>query len=172
MADASSKDDPLAGLGPDALPPDAPRPHRARGIGPTLPLAVLCAAFLLVAFHQGFADWIDGQFGLMRCYAAGLALLFAFVLGLFRSQTRLRERLLDLMEEVLKLYYGPNFRREREAVDILVRALDSEQETVRTVAMAHLQRLTGQAFDDARAWRDWWAEHRSSFSSLRKEAKS
>ncbi|MCC7171802.1 MAG: hypothetical protein IT459_15255 [Planctomycetes bacterium] len=172
MVDATGKDDPLARLGPDLLPDDVARPHRPRGLGSALPLAVLGLAFALIAFHGGFAEWVDTQFGLMRCYAAGLALLFVFVLGLFRAQARLRERLLDLMEEVLKLYYGPNFRREREAVDILVRALDSEQETVRTVAMGHLQRLTGQAFDDARAWRDWWADHRSSFSSMRKEAKS
>lgn len=172
MVDAAGKDDPLARLGPDALPPDAPRPHRARGAGPIVPLALLCVAFLAIAFHRGLAEWVDAQFGLMRCYAAGLALLFAFVLGLFRAQARLRERLLDLMEEVLKLYYGPNFRREREAVDILVRALDSEQESVRSVAMTHLQRLTGQSFGEARAWRDWWAEQRSTFSSVRKEAKS
>jgi hypothetical protein len=168
---AGPKGDPLARLGPDLLPPDTKRPHQQRGPSVTIPLVVVGGFFVAIAFSSTLATKIDEQVGLLRCYAAGLALLCLITVRLFRAQARTHERLLDFTEEVLKLSYGPNFRREREAVDILVRALDSEQETVRATSMSHLERLTGQRFQDARAWRDWWAEHRKTFSTQRKERK-
>ena len=85
---------------------------------------------------------------------------------LTREQGRLRERILDLMEEVLKTFYGTNFRREREGIDILIRAMDSENASVRASSREHLMRLTGEDHgDDNSAWADWWADHRSTFRS-------
>ncbi len=92
--------------------------------------------------------------------------LFGPSRDLTREQSRLRERFLDLMEEVLKIFYGPSFRRDRQAIDILVRAMDSDKQEVRASSREHLIRLTGQDLGEEFAtWADWWAEHRATFRS-------
>lgn len=109
---------------------------------------------------------MDDSIGFQRLVAAALALLFVYAAWLTRMQGRLREHMLDLLEDVLKVFYGPNFRREREAIDILVKAMDSENPSVRTASREHLVRLTGEDLGaDGTAWADWWSDHRSTFRS-------
>lgn len=162
----------LSSLGPDGLPaPGGPadRPHGARGAR-GLPLTVLLVLiglfFLACTFSAGLFDFADRQFDFDRLAAAALGALFLYVAWVTRDLGRIRERLLDLMEEVLKIFYGPNFRREREAIDILVRALDSDSGEVRQSSRQHLVRLTGQDLgEDGTAWAEWWSDHRSTFRS-------
>ncbi len=48
---------------------------------------------------------------------------------------------------------------QREAVEILIAALDSPDAQVRQRSVLHLERLTGQQLgDDAQAWRGWLRE--------------
>lgn len=154
------------GLKPDFRPPEEARPHRARG--PSLaPVALLLGLCLVAAaILDFFADFLAQEIGLQRVLAGALGFLFLYVAWLARGQARLRERLLDLMEEVLRVFYGPDFRRERQAIDILVNAMESDSSSVRESSREHLIRLTGNdQGEDAVAWADWWDEHRSNFRS-------
>ncbi len=129
------------------------------------PILVLLGVVLLLAgFAAPVLVFIESQFGFERVAAAALGFLFLYVASVARELVRLRARLLDLMEDVLKIFYGPNFRREREAIDILVRAMESDNDDVRRSSREHLVRLTGQDFgDEPSAWSAWWNEHRSRF---------
>ena len=160
----------MAGEEPQTPPPGMmadeagdERPHRAKvSIGPFL--TVLGLLFLACAFSSEAYTFADEQFGIGRVLAAASGFLFLYVAWLARGQARLRERLLDLMEEMLKLFYGPNFRRDRQAIDILVKAMESDNEDVRKSSVEHLRRLTGQEFgDDRGAWDQWWSDARGGF---------
>lgn len=144
---------------------DAEEHHvRRSAVAPVLVL--LGAVLLLAGFATPVMVFIDGQFGFERVVAAALGFLFLYVAFAARELARLRGRLLDLMEEVLKIFYGPNFRQEREAIDILVRAMASENDDVRRSSREHLVRLTGHDLGhEASAWSNWWSEHRSHFRS-------
>ncbi|MFH0944067.1 MAG: hypothetical protein V2A76_02615 [Planctomycetota bacterium] len=170
MADRKDAAGELAGPG---LPEATDRPHRARGVSPVPLLLILSAVFLGSALFSGFFGILDRSLGFQRLVAAALAFLFLYAAWMTREQGRVRERLLDLMEEVLKIFYGPNFRREREAIDILLKGLDSDSPQVRRSSLEHLNRLTRQDFgDDGAAWRAWWVEHRSTFRSPQSGAKN
>lgn len=142
------------------------RPHRPRGLSAVPLLVALGLAALGAAFVPSALPFLERNFGLARLGASALGLLFLYVAFLARDVGRLRERLLDLMEEILKVHFGPEFRRERQAIDILVKSMASERQEVRHTARGHLVRLTGQDQGaDAAAWSSWWGEHRSSFRS-------
>ena len=54
---------------------------------------------------------------------------------------------------------------KREAVEILLKSLRSEKESVRKTAARQLEGLTGQDFGtDAAAWDGWWGANRERFS--------
>ena len=110
MADRIDAAGQLAGPG---LPEATDRPHRARGVSPVPLLLVLSGIFLGSAFFTGLFGILDKALGFQRLVAAALGFLFLYAAWMTREQGRVRERLLDLMEEVLKIFYGPNFRRER-----------------------------------------------------------
>jgi hypothetical protein len=55
-------------------------------------------------------------------------------------------------------------RDDRAAVDVLIRALGSDDPGVREKAHRNLVRLTGESLPaDAEAWRSWWATAREGF---------
>lgn len=160
----------LDSIGPDGLVPDDERPHRPRRSAWRWFLVLLGAVFLFLAFSRSFHAWVDRQLGLSRVFALGMAVLFFYVAFLGFDIGRLRERLLDLAEQILRVFYGPNFRRERQAVDILVRALRSDDPGVRATSLSHLKRLTGQDLgDNAEAWDEWWQAHRATFRAATTE---
>ncbi len=153
-------------------PPDllanasAPLPSHRRRSAPA-PLFVIAGLTLVVAaLVPSVSRWLDDQFGMTRLLLLALGAMCCFVAYLSSELFRLRARVLDLMEEVLKIFYGPNFRRDREAVDILVRAMSSPQADVRNTAREHLVRLTGENLGaDGPAWETWWAEKRATYRS-------
>lgn len=54
---------------------------------------------------------------------------------------------------------------KREAVEILLKSLRSDQPNVRDTAAKQLERLTGQRLGaDADAWDRWWAQNKGDFS--------
>ncbi len=164
-------DEQRAAGGPLAIEEDEPRRRRRAAAAPFLVLLGLL--LLACAFSARILAFAAEQFGFERLVAGALGFLFLYVAWVAREQGRLRERLLDLMEEVLKVFYGPDFRRRRQAVDILVRALESEDLKVRATSREHLVRLTGVDLGaDAAAWSQWWAEHRSTFRSPESGEKS
>lgn len=144
--------------------PPAPSHRRKSASAPILVVAGL--ALVAAALVPGFMRWLDDQFGITRLLTIAVGVLCCFSAYLSRELFRLRARFLDLMEEVLKIFYGPNFRRDREAVDILVRAMSSPQSDVRKTAREHLVRLTGADHgSDAAAWESWWTETRATYRS-------
>ena len=158
--DADAPQDPTAGL----LPPAEERPHRARGPSAGPLLVAFGLAFFAMALSTSFMATIEGMFGFQRLVATALGFLFLYTAWASRGVAHLRERLLDLAEEMLKIFYGPDFRREREAVDILIRAMASDKESVRRSTREHLVRLTGQDLgEDQDAWARWWESNRSTF---------
>ena len=62
-------------------------------------------------------------------------------------------------------------RDDRAAVDVLVRALSSNDADVRAKAHRNLLRITGQGFGpDPAAWTKWWEAARESFPKKRDAA--
>ncbi len=139
--------------------------HRRKSA--SAPILVIAGLVLVVgALVPSAMRWLDEQFGMTRLLAIAVGVLCWFAAWLSRELFALRARFLDLMEDVLKIFYGPNFRRDREAVDILVRAMNSPQTDVKKTAREHLVRLTGaDQGDDAARWESWWTEKRATFRS-------
>lgn len=167
--------DPPTGEAPRSA--DAPaaddRPHRARGPSARPVLAGFGLVFLLAAFWPAALRVIDENFGIVRLISAALGFGFLYLVTVSREVARTRERLLDLMEQVLKLFYGPNFRRDRQAVDILVRGMRSSDVGVQRSSLQHLRRLTGEdKGDDPDAWEEWWLSARSTFRAASTERQS
>ncbi|MHC4136389.1 MAG: hypothetical protein ACYTDU_16950 [Planctomycetota bacterium] len=53
---------------------------------------------------------------------------------------------------------------KREAIEILLKSLRSDNETARQAAARQLGNLTGQDFgEDAKAWEEWWARNKADF---------
>ena len=67
-------------------------------------------------------------------------------------------------EAVQKLVYGQDYKKQREAVDLLVRAVGTKNDEARQVAIERLEALTGQSFgEDRDAWEKWWEANRRRF---------
>lgn len=157
----------------EGLPTDLDRPHQARGYSARPLFVMLGLAFLLAAFWPAFFRYLDDTFGVLRLVVAGLGMVFLQLAIVSKDIGRVRERLLDLVEQILKLFYGPNFRRERQAVDILVRSMGSADAGVRATSRTHLTRLTGEdKGDDPEAWTAWWDSHRATFRAVSTERPS
>lgn len=53
---------------------------------------------------------------------------------------------------------------KREAIEILLKSLRSDNETARQAAARQLANLTGEDFgEDAKAWEAWWAQNKADF---------
>jgi len=53
---------------------------------------------------------------------------------------------------------------KREAIEILLRSLRSDKETVRKTAAGQLRQLTGQGLgDSAEEWERWWAANKADY---------
>ena len=123
---------------------------------------------LFFVFRPDWLGWpqlaraVGGESALVSI-GAGCAFLVAAALA--AEKDRLRVRMAELMEGLNDLLYGKDHRREREAVEILLRTLASEDEATRATAHRHLVRLTGQRFaPDHRVWAAWWAVHERTWS--------
>jgi hypothetical protein len=97
-----------------------------------------------------------------------LGVLFV-VVGVIYSQTSrsagMKAEIRDVYEAVNMLLYGKNYRRDREAIKILLTALASEDHGVREKAWKSLKDLTGQSFAlDAEVWQSWWAANEKRFA--------
>jgi hypothetical protein len=92
--------------------------------------------------------------------------LFLFVASLVIDKNRARRRHTEVLEGMNMLLYGKNYKRDREAIRILLGSLSSEKEDVRNTAWVNLKRLTGQDFAlDPEVWQSWWAANEKHFAS-------
>src|SRR5262245_26227683 len=77
---------------------------------------------------------------------------------------RLRETLRQFIQALQAQIGAGAPRDDRKAVDTLVAALDSADESTRTMAHKHLVRITGKDLPPvAEAWETWWKDARSGF---------
>jgi len=133
-------------------------------------VATLYAAglyFLLVpVLLPGPLGWkiVVEKFGETRIFAFAIGFLFLYMAVVVREKHKLRAVTLDTLEALNIVLYGPDYRKHRYAVDLLIRALRADDAGARGKALRSLRELTGQDFGtDAAAWESWWGENRSRF---------
>jgi hypothetical protein len=119
-----------------------------------------------------FSLWPDALVGVLgdRERVRGMALFLVFALLAWQSWeiAKLRVHMAELMEALHQLLYGKDYRRDREAIDILVDSLEKSGGETAKAAHAHLVRLTGQNFAaDPKVWRSWWDANRKTFEKKR-----
>jgi HEAT repeat protein len=77
---------------------------------------------------------------------------------------RLGRRLAAIDAVMDDVRFGPGTRRDREAVDILVKALRVSDEAARTTALRTLKKISGiDLGDDPDPWEEWWSVARNTF---------
>jgi hypothetical protein len=131
---------------------------------------------LWVVFAPGFLGWNDLRERGLESAVLRLLVgsLFVFVSGTLIERRRTQRALGDVHEALNMLVYGRNYRRDREAVEILLRALRSKDAEVREKAWKSLRDLTGCDFAlDAEVWESWWKanERRFALKSKRPDAR-
>ena len=105
--------------------------------------------------------------------AIGVGCAFLLASRQVLEHRRMRVRTAELMEGLNDLLYGKDHRRDRDAIQILLTTMDSEDSSARAAAHKHLVRLTGQHFAaDAKVWRSWWGAHQRTWSRAGAAAES
>lgn len=137
-------------------------------MGSRVGAAALVLVGLFFVFRPEWLGWsrlaetVGGELALV---SAGAGCAFLLAAGLAVEKDRLRVRMAELMEGMNDLLYGKDHRRDREAIEILLRSLASEDPETRATAHKHLVRLTGQQFAaDPKVWESWWAAHQRTWS--------
>jgi hypothetical protein len=94
-----------------------------------------------------------------------LVAIFAAVMWGMLMRTRQQ---MAVMEDLLNdVRFGPGTKRDRDAVDILVRALRTSDAGVRETALRTLRKLSGLDLgDEALVWETWWSGARSTFTRV------
>ena len=126
-------------------------------------LLVQAALLGLGAYLALSPEALPGAPTVARC---AIGILFLVVALLLAEVSRLRTHFGALISALQAGVSGTSVKRDdRAAVDVLVRALNSEDADVRIKAHRNLVRLTGQKLTmDPAAWQAWWAGARESFT--------
>lgn len=125
--------------------------------------AVLIGIAGIFIFWNGGRD-IGGVEG-RTIHAVALAAAFFLLAALSFEKNQMRVQQAELMEAMHQLLYGRDYKRDREAIEILMKSLDAGDEESRRIAVEHLRRLTGQTFAaDPAVWRAWWEGSRRTWS--------
>jgi hypothetical protein len=97
-----------------------------------------------------------------------VAVLSFWSAALWLALQRMRhdmDRLEDLLEDVRM---GAGVKRDRDAVDILVKALRTPDAGTAGKALANLRRISGLDLgEDPSEWEEWWRNARGTFVRLR-----
>ena len=128
--------------------------------------------FLVVpTLLPGVLGWnaLTERFGETTILSVVLGFQFLYIAGLTRDKHRLRKMTLETLEALNRFLFGADYKRHREAIDILIRGLRVPDGAARKKSVESLERLTGESFgEDADAWESWWTQNRSRFR-LRKD---
>ena len=137
-------------------------------VGSRLGTVALVLVGLFFVFRPEWMGWsrlanaVGGETALV---SAGAGCAFLLAAGLAVEKDRMRVRVAELMEGLNDLLYGKDHRRDREAIEILLTSLESEDSGARAAAHKHLVRLTGQHFAaDPKVWRAWWSASQRTWS--------
>ena len=137
-----------------------------QGLRRATPLVLLALAGLVwlercLPFGDTLAQRL-GSDGVLRVVVGLLAIYTALlVVERQRLDSKLTQLLGALKQVAASRKADPTVPKdaEREALQILVGALDSPDAAVRSAAAQHLRRLTGQDLgEDARRWSEWLAK--------------
>ncbi len=122
-------------------------------------------ALIALAVYVGIAEDAVKASPFGRAAFVALLVVVALLVG---EVGRLRTHMAALIQALRGGLAAEGPRDDRAAVDVLIRALASEDAEVRQKAHKNLLRLTGQGFPpDALAWRKWWDGARESFPKNR-----
>src|SRR5207249_1098177 len=115
--------------------------------------------FLMGSAAPGF-DWLEKHFpgeGQSHFYGFGLFVAFLVLAAQSWEKAQMRVQMAETLEALHQLLYGKDYRRDREAIEILLRSLETGDAETSKTAYTHLLRLTGQNFaQDPKVWRSWW----------------
>ena len=128
----------------------------------TLLGAIAQLALLAFAGYLSLSDdALPGASLLARAGIVTIAVVLAVTVG---EMSRMRAHMAALIEALRGGAQGAAGRDDRAAVDVLVRALSSDDADVRAKAHRNLVRITGQNFTmDPEAWNAWWVKAKDSF---------
>ncbi len=136
-----------------------------------LVVALLVAVGLYFLFRPRALGWdalarsVGGESALV---SGGVGMAFLLLALAAREMHSMRVQSAEVAEGLNQLLYGTDYARDREAVEILLDALDGSDLEGRVTAHKHLLRLTGQNLAaDPRVWRSWWAAHQRHWSRAR-----
>jgi hypothetical protein len=122
---------------------------------------------LLMLAPDLVAGWVGGP---ERVLGWGLFVAFLLIASLSWEKNQLRVRNAEMMEALNQLLYGRDYAQHREAIEILLTALESKDAVSRKAAHENLVRLTGQNFaDDPQVWRAWWGAHGKTWAARKRD---
>ena len=124
--------------------------------------ALICLAFYFVIVPPaGFDAWQ---------YRFAIPLMLVVCAATLFESLRMRAHMSELVG-VLRGLMGrtgkpPTVEVKREAIDILVKSMRSDNVSVRRTAYAQLRNLTGQELgESAEAWEQWWGRNRETYGA-------
>jgi hypothetical protein len=121
---------------------------------------------VLFAAGGGYLAWrigaaAEGEVQVLQVGACLASAVAGFLWLEIRQTRRELRRLHFLLDDVR---FGAGTERDRDAVDILVRAVEGTAGPARETALRTLRKISGMEFgDDPRAWREWWTAARATF---------
>jgi hypothetical protein len=127
--------------------------------------------FILRPDWLGYAALAKSMGGETSLQGVGVGIAFVLLAAQSWEKTQMRTRMAELLEAMHQLLYGKDYRRDREAIEILLTAMESKDAENAKTAHAHLVRLTGQNFaQDPKVWRSWWEANKRAFSRAKSGA--
>ncbi|MCG3134417.1 MAG: hypothetical protein HMLKMBBP_01723 [Planctomycetes bacterium] len=127
-----------------------------------LTACLIAAAGVFLWWNGGRDVWgFEGR----TVHAVALGCGFFLLAALSFEKNQMRVQQAELLETMHQLLYGKDYRRDREAIEILMRSLEGGDDASKRIAVEHLRRLTGQNFAaDPGVWKAWWEGSRRSWS--------
>jgi hypothetical protein len=127
--------------------------------------------FILRPDWLGYSALAKSMGGEASLQGVGIGVAFVLLAAQSWEKSQLRARMAELMEALHQLLYGKDYRRDREAIEILLAAMESKDPENAKTAHAHLVRLTGQNFaQDPKVWRSWWEANKKAFARTKSGA--
>src|SRR5262245_23696219 len=132
-------------------------------------LLVLVGAYLVLQPEWlGWTKLANALGGETRVLAVAIGIGFFVLAAQSWEKHQLRVQSAETMEALHQLLYGKDYRRDREAIEILLTALETGSPENAKSAHGHLVRLTGQNFaQDPKVWRSWWEANKRNFERAR-----
>jgi hypothetical protein len=123
---------------------------------------------ILIPILAPSAGWngLVERFGETRILTLLVGFLFLYFAAISRENHRLRLVTGEILEGLNRAIHGAGSQSNREAVGVLIEALKSPNERVRSLSLRQLRRVTGaDPGDDYESWREWWRENRDAVGS-------